>query len=194
MSLESMIHGLSKWRESTSTSPSNKHLGLYKALIQHYHYTTKQQTNQKEKNDSVLPQPPTISLTALKIQHQIINLAITHTHSLERWKDVHNFFIEKVPGLPLLDKLRVIHLYEADWNLIIKYFFSHQLTHLACKDKTVSPEQAGGRCGRSASSMATKTIITHEICRLQRLNGAVERYSTTMQKHASTALSKASAI
>jgi hypothetical protein len=37
----------------------------------------------------------------------------------------------------------------------------------------VTPEQAGGRIGRSASDMATNTVITHEICRLQQLSGAI---------------------
>jgi hypothetical protein len=37
----------------------------------------------------------------------------------------------------------------------------------------VAKEQAGGRVGRSSSDMATKTVITHEICNLQQLTGAV---------------------
>jgi hypothetical protein len=86
---------------------------------------------------------------------------------------VHSFFIEKLPGRPLLEKLRVIHIYEADWNLILKYFISYRLTHIATKEKTVTPEQAGGRPGRSSSDMATKTVLTHEASRLQRLSGAV---------------------
>jgi hypothetical protein len=67
----------------------------------------------------------------------------------------------------------VIHIYEADWNLLLKFFVSYKLTHTACHEKSVSPEQAGGRLGRSANDMATKTVLTHEICRLQRLSGAI---------------------
>jgi hypothetical protein len=79
----------------------------------------------------------------------------------------------KVPGKPFIDKLRVIHLDEADWNLILKFFISRQLTHIAYKQTTITPEQAGGRIGRCSSDMATKAVITHEICRLQHLTGAV---------------------
>jgi hypothetical protein len=107
------------------------------------------------------------------IQHLLINTAIPKGHTLERWKTVHNFFLEKIPNKPLIDKLRVIHIYEADWNLILKYFIAHRLTHIACQSNTVSPKQAGGRRCRSASDMASKTIINHEICRLQQLQGAV---------------------
>jgi hypothetical protein len=169
MSLNDMITGFSKWRESTSTSPSNKHLGIYKSIIQHYSYS-KPKRNQQTTD---IPNNSKTSLTALKIQNNIINLAISNTHTLERWKEVHNLFLEKTPGLPLLDKLRVIHIYEADWNLILKYFLACQLTKTACTENTVTVEQAGGRCNRSSSAMATKTVITHEICRLQRLTGAV---------------------
>jgi hypothetical protein len=30
---DDMVHGFSKWREKTSTSPSGKHLGIYRILI-----------------------------------------------------------------------------------------------------------------------------------------------------------------
>jgi hypothetical protein len=33
MSFDDMRHGFSKWREQTTTSPSNKHLGIYKSLL-----------------------------------------------------------------------------------------------------------------------------------------------------------------
>jgi hypothetical protein len=163
-----MINGFSKWRESTTTSPSNKHLGIYKALIRYHHHTIQQARSPTL--DSLLH--PT-ALQALQIQHQLINLAIKHTHTLERWKVVHNFFLEKIPGVPLLNKLRVFHIYEADWNLLLKHFISRNLTHTACLRRTVTAEKAGGRIGRSSSDMATKTVITHEICRLQKLQGGV---------------------
>jgi hypothetical protein len=171
MTLQDMIRGFSKWRESTSTSPSNKHLGIYKTLVQYYNYTEKRKSygNNNQPNEPVSD----TAHTALQIQLLLINLAIAHTHTLERWKCVHNFFIEKLPGKPLLEKLRVIHIYEADWNLILKFFIAHKLTNIACTENTVAPQQAGGRIGRSSSDMAAKTVITHEICRLQHLQGAV---------------------
>jgi hypothetical protein len=48
MSFDAMIAGLSKWRESTITSPSGKHLGHYKTLVQHYKYNLHQQKKQKK--------------------------------------------------------------------------------------------------------------------------------------------------
>jgi hypothetical protein len=112
--LDPMIKGLHKWREATTTSPSGKHLGIYRTLTrQHIHGSTT-----PAKTASVRDSAKTeVATKALAIQNMILNLAIMHTHTLERWKVIHNFFLEKLPGRPLLEKLRVIHLYEADWSL-----------------------------------------------------------------------------
>jgi hypothetical protein len=48
ITLSAMIQGFAKWRESTTTSPSNKHLGIYKSLIQHLRYTNEQKKHTKE--------------------------------------------------------------------------------------------------------------------------------------------------
>jgi hypothetical protein len=170
MTLEEMIGGISKWRESTTTSPSNNHLGIYKSLVQHYKHTI---TQTKTAKQTTTPTHPNTALAALQIQLHLTNLAIVHTHTFDRWKSVHNYFLEKIPGNPLIDKLRVKHIYEADWNLLLKIFTSYKLTHTACQQKTETAEQAGGRIGRSASDMATTTVLTHEICRLQKLAGAI---------------------
>jgi hypothetical protein len=71
-----------------------------------------------------------------------------------------------------MEKLRVIHIYEADWNLISKYFVSYKLHKRACKEETVRTEQTGGRPGKSASHAATLATITSEIILLQKLTGA----------------------
>jgi hypothetical protein len=82
------------------------------------------QANKTHRITTELVTTPTAH-TALTIQHLLINLAIQHTHTFTPWQTVHNFFIEKIPGKPLIDKLRVIHIYEADWNIILKYFVAH---------------------------------------------------------------------
>lgn len=187
-----MIQGFLKWRESTTTSPSNKHLGIYKCLIIADLYnilptnysnkinnssniqsdTTSINNNINEYNDknnqTNKSTPITITKKALLIQHKLINLAILHCHTYDRWQTVHNFFLEKMPGHPLITKLRVIHLYEADWNLVLKYFIAHKLMQTSYNNNTLQLEQAGGRPGQSADSMAIKTILTLESCRLQR--------------------------
>jgi hypothetical protein len=173
MPLQSMIQGFGKWRERTSTSPSGKHLGIYRTLTKAYKGSYNMRPDSKEKIE--LGKPTTIqttALTALKIQNKIINLAISQCHSLERWKTIHNIFIEKIKGTPRIEKLRVIHIYEADWNLLLKYFIAYKLHGTACREKTVQEEQSGGRPGKCAAHSATTSVITTETVCLQKKIGA----------------------
>jgi hypothetical protein len=81
--------------------------------------------------------------------------------------------LEKIPGKPLITKLRVIHIYEADWNLLLKYFTAYKLNILSCKENTVCKEQAGGRPGKSAGTTAAQLTVSIETLNLQRKNGAI---------------------
>jgi hypothetical protein len=101
-----------------------------------------------------------------------MSLAIQHCHTYTRWLIVHNFLLEKIPGYPLLEKLRVIHIYEADWSLIHKFYIAYKLNHIAAQDKTVPIKQAGGRPGRSSIELAASRVLTYDSIRLQRLQGA----------------------
>jgi hypothetical protein len=46
-----MIDGFAKWRETTTTSPSGKHLGIYKTLKELYKENDNEKTTQKEKEN-----------------------------------------------------------------------------------------------------------------------------------------------
>lgn len=184
ISIEEMTDGFHNWRESTTTSPSGKHLGIYRTLTKMYKSAPPQQQTTKRQDPTTEPTDNQhilikykahyeVALLALRIQNLIINLAIRHTHTLQRWTIIHNFFLEKIPGRPILDKLRVIHLYEADWNLILKFFIAYKLNMVACREKTISTEQAGGRPGKNAADTATATVIMNEIILLQKLSGTL---------------------
>jgi hypothetical protein len=40
--------------------------------------------------------------------------------SLDRWGNISTCMLEKVAGVPRIDKRRVIHLFEADYNILLK--------------------------------------------------------------------------
>jgi hypothetical protein len=168
-----MCQGFRKWREQTTTSPSNKHLGIYKSLLNamKYNIYTKHETIHQLQYGSHINTPT--AETALQIQHSLMTLAIQHCHTYHRWKIVHNFMLEKIPGVPLLHKLRVIHIYEADWSLIQRYYVAHKLSNIASTEKTVTTEQAGGRPGRSSIELAINRALQYETIRLQHLTAAV---------------------
>jgi hypothetical protein len=131
MSMDDMCESLLKWREQTITSPSGKHLGIYRALAKarkHQIYTDNDTNKNSSYNDSK-NQP--IANKGLHIQHLLMTISVLKCHTFERWQIVQNFLLEKIPGYPLIDKLRVIHIYEADWSLINKFYIAKQLNTLS---------------------------------------------------------------
>lgn len=103
ISFESFTSAIKKWRESTSTSPSGRHLGHYKSLLSIDSYASKYTEESPDPGSDIL-----------QVLYHIATSAFNSGQSLERWKQVTTCMIEKIPGEPRINKLRVIHLYEAD--------------------------------------------------------------------------------
>jgi hypothetical protein len=82
---EQVSNGFKKWREDTSTSPSGCHLGLRR-----------------------------IPALIQQLQADIINIPLGIGFSPSRWQVIVNAMLETIAGKPLLHKLRVIHILEAD--------------------------------------------------------------------------------
>jgi hypothetical protein len=160
-----IMAGFLKWRESTTTSPSGKHLGIYSSI------TRAVQDNIQCSQDN--NQSKSIANKLFSIQTHLLNLAIREEHSYNRWHTVHNFVIEKILGYPILNKLLVIHLFESDWNLILKYFTGRQVLYAAVNNKTTTQEQAGVRPGRRAIDEAVQTILNYKTCNLQHKFGGI---------------------
>ena len=93
--------GILSWKESTSTSPSGRHLGHYKVLVQ----------------DEMF----------LDCISKFMSIAIERGISIPRWQQAVNVMIEKDSGDPKINRLRIIHLFEADYNLFLKLQWGSRL-------------------------------------------------------------------
>jgi hypothetical protein len=71
--------------------------------------------------------------------------------------------IEKEPGNSKVHRLRVIHIYEADYNFLLQAKW-REMIRTAEKDKTLHPGQYGGRAGRDALIPAFLEELKTEIC------------------------------
>ena len=107
LTLQDVKDGFRIWAERTSTSPSGRHLGHYKTLLA----PTGLPPDSKD---------PIVGFgdRMMSIHTKLLNLAILTGYCFECWIYVVNCWIEKEAGRPKLDRLRIIHLYEADYNLI----------------------------------------------------------------------------
>jgi len=158
---DELQNGIKKWPEKTTTSPSGRHLGIYKSLQRHV--LEKKNENQPS---STPPEGLTQGRDVLFLIFDVMSLALKHTYTLERWKTVWTIFIEKEPGNPDIAKLRCIMIFEADWQLLLKW---HSLYGFLPKSETanaLTSAQGGGRKGRSAIDQATQQVIESEIISL----------------------------
>jgi hypothetical protein len=142
------------WKENTSTSPSGLHLGHYKALVLRNDAdisTDEGKTIEKQRKELI------------SAHVSMINYALKQSYSYHRWKNVVNVMIQKDPGNSKVHRLRVIHLYEADYNFMLQAKWRDLLRH-AEKEKLLHPGQYGSRAGRDALIPAFLEEMKNEIC------------------------------
>lgn len=137
---DDVIYGFRKWRESTSTSPSGRHLGHYRSLIQH----------------------PVLLDCFVKF----LNIAISNGIAVPRWSNATNVMIEKDRGQPRIHRLRIIHLFEADMNFFLKLQWGHRLVRRALQCDLLHSGQHGSIPQRMALDPIMLTQLTTDLCRI----------------------------
>jgi len=144
---------IKSWRETTSTSPSGRHLGRYKALYakgpHKKHSEETEELHQKQRN-------------IIQAIIMIINQCIELGHILERWKTIVNTMIFKDQNNYKIHRLRVIHIYEADFNLILAIKW-RQLLHSAESRNLLHRGLFGGRPGCEAQSLTLLEELKYDI-------------------------------
>ena len=133
-----------KWRESTTTSPSGRHLGIYRAI-----FNNPQNKNQK--------------ITIADEISQLINLIINNGFGLDRWRQVTNMMIHKLDGSYNINKLRVIHIFEADYNGLLGILFNRRTLYEAETNQLLNNNQWGSRPHRQAEDALMLKELTYNI-------------------------------
>ena len=118
------IGKLKVWKESTATSPSGLHLGHYKALIARHSYSNDDDEDQEHTaaDDPGSSKRDEWDYMQRMIRHfhvDLINYALERGYSYKRWQTIANTILFKDPDNVKLRRTRVIHIYEADFNLIL---------------------------------------------------------------------------
>ena len=85
----------------TTRSPSGRHLGLYKALVHNPYFT--------------------------EFFRHMCALPAQYGFAPEIWKNAVKIMIEKYSGQLKVNRLRVIHLIEADYNFALRVIWGRRL-------------------------------------------------------------------
>jgi hypothetical protein len=151
-----IVQSLRKWREGTSTSPSGLHLGHSKALVPHW---------MEAKAHSELKRE---ARRILQYQLDLVNTASKHGYSFRRWQRVVSAMIEKKPGVYDLEKLRTIHIMEADYNWILGLIFGRKMVYQAARRGMLHKNAYGSRPGKNATDATLVKELSYTISRLAR--------------------------
>jgi hypothetical protein len=160
---DDFIKGYSKWSEYTSTSPSGTHLGLDKAILRY----RKSQSKTAEESSAIPLFERYFSIKAF-----LVDSALRTGHTYNRWTKVINALIEKLPGTPLIHKLRVIHLIESDFNLMIGILWGRRMMRAGEDSQAFNEGQGGSRPGRRTQELLLTKHLHYAILRLSRQNGS----------------------
>ncbi len=101
---------IKNWKESTSTSPSGINLSHYHALWRPF--------DEPEKLPIGIKHAKTQAFL-ITARVTLINYAMRTGYVYDHWKDVVNVMLLKEPKNHKIHRLQVIHLYEADCNLVL---------------------------------------------------------------------------
>jgi hypothetical protein len=135
-----------KWKECTSTSPSGRHLGHYRTAILDDHVAA--------------------------LHTDMLNLPIQYGFSPKRWTQSVTPMIEKDEGKPYLTRLRVIHLFEADYNLFLKILFGKRLVRNGERANALNDQQHGSRPRRMTTDALFLSRLEKDLIRQTKSNSA----------------------
>jgi restriction endonuclease Mrr len=155
-------HGYRKWGEFTSTSPSGLHLSHDRAVLRY---------KESQCITAEATGKPTLCDRIFGIKAKLLQFAIDHCHVYQRWTKVVNAMIEKIPGKQLLNKLRVIHLIESDFNLLIGILWGRRLVHHREINDQFDEGQGGSRPDRRTQELLLQKHLMYSIWRLGKING-----------------------
>ena len=118
ITVEDFVSGFKKWKESTLTSPSGRHLGRCEATV-----ADPGLKKQDPEQEHLRARETNFAEALVKM----INLPLRHGFAPKRWRNSVAAMIEKDPGSPRVERLRVTRLFEADCNLSLKLLWGNRV-------------------------------------------------------------------
>ena len=170
---------LKVWSESTTTSPSGMHLGHYKTLIARHSFSS--DAADEDLTPLFVAQRDELNFKQgqlLMLHLRLVNYALERGYSYRRWHSVANTILFKDPDNVRLHRTRVIHIYEADFNLALGVKWRAAM-HKAEDCNALNDGQYGSRPYRNATEPVFIEELQCEISRATRKQLILTNYDAT---------------
>jgi hypothetical protein len=127
---------------------------------------------------------PDPSESIMGVYYNVETAALEWGVSLERWQNSIATMIEKQPGCPRINKLRVIHLYKVDYKLLPKIIWARRLVWHAHDLNKINEGQAGSRPGQNAIDVVIRKEMKYLYAMLTRTGLATMDNDATIESSA----------
>ena len=141
VTIEEFCHYFVHKKEIMESFPTGRHIGHYKAILD---------------NDNLV-----------RVVVAMLNIWLSRRIALENWKHTTSVMLENNKGSPKLDRLRIIQLFEADYNFFLALAFRHFLIRFACKHCGFNDSQYGRMNGKQEKLPIINKILTRCGTKLQ---------------------------
>jgi hypothetical protein len=103
----------------------------------------------------------------------MMTVPLTTGFGPERWKQAADAMLEKIPGIPRSNKLRIIQLLEADLNQVLRVTFSRNISRLAKEHSSIISEHPHGRANNTCQTPVLNKVLTVQFLIQKRTEGIV---------------------
>jgi hypothetical protein len=138
--------------EKTSSSPSCRHVGHYLAC-----------TDMKDELSGLLA----------AVHAEMMPIPLAEGFCPERWRQAIDIMLEQIPGVPRINKLRIIQLLEADLNQVLRSAFARNIIKLAQDTPGITSEHQYGRSHQMCLTPALNKLLTVQLLMQKKKNGIV---------------------
>jgi len=132
--------------EGTSSSPSGRHIGHYKAILK----------------------DPTL----VQMHSQMMSIPFQVGFAPQCWTKVTDIMLEKEVNNPRCHRLRILALFESDLNHAKRIIIGHRLLHHMNDHSMIPQMQHGSVPGKHCLSAVLKKVFSHDYIRLTKTSGA----------------------
>jgi hypothetical protein len=91
----------------------------------------------------------------------------------ERWQHAIDIMLEKIPGVPIINKLRIIQLLEADLNQVLRSAFAQNISKLAQETPGIISEHQNGQSHQTCLTPFLNKLLTVQLLIQKKTNGVV---------------------